>query len=174
MSGSTFSGSLWHAFWVLLPLGIVVFFVCFFSLQKGSHYFFDPKHNVDQKLKDEKGDYEPHSKRYQELAKLAITLSAAAIGFLISIVASDKPIAPVFSQRVQSVAPIVCGFFGFCIATLVLFMVLQSIWYEQYCHSPDHSSYKRWKYALSTSLGWTGLLSFVLGFLWLARNLFRS
>ena len=41
-------------------------------------------------------------------------------------------------------------------------------------HSADHSTYKRWKYAFSTSLGWTGLLSFVLGFLWLARNLFPT
>jgi hypothetical protein len=63
-TGSIFSGSLWHTFWVLLSLGIVVFFVCFFSLQKGSHYFFDPKHNVDPRLKDENGDYENHSKRY--------------------------------------------------------------------------------------------------------------
>jgi len=172
-SAGTFSASLWHALWVLCPLAVVVFLVCFFSLQKGSHYFFDPKHNVDPKLKAENGDYEPHSKRYQELAKLAITLSAAAIAFLISFVASDKPAASAFSQKVQSVAPIVCGFFGSCIATLVLFMVLQAIWYEQYCHSADHSTYKRWKYALSTSLGWTGLLAFVLGFLWLARNLFR-
>ena len=47
-------------------------------------------------------------------------------------------------------------------------------------HAPVSSAidimhpYKRWKYALSNSLGWTGLLSFVLGFLWLARNMFRS
>jgi len=173
MIGKPFNGSIWHALWVLSPLGIVVYTVCFFSLHKGSHYFFDPKHNVDARLKDA-GDYEPHSKRYQDLAKLAITLSGAAIGFLISILASDKPVASAFAQKVQFVAPIVSGFFGSCIALLVLFMVLQSVWYEQYCHSPDHSTYKRWKYALSTSLGWTGLLAFVLGFLWLARNLFRS
>ena len=170
---NTFNGSIWHALWVLLPLGIVVYLACFFSLKKGSHYFFDPKHNVDPRSRDA-GDYESHSKRYQDLAKLAITLSAAAIAFLISIIASDKPVAPAFSQRVQAAAPIVFGFFGSCIAFLVLFMVLQAVWYEQYCHSPDHSTYKRWKYALSTSMGWTGVLSFVLGFLWLARNLFQS
>ena len=174
MVRSTFNGSIWHALWVLSPLAIVMFLLCFFRLKKGSRYFFDPKHNVDQRLKEEHGDYEPHSKRYQELAKLAITLSAAAIAFLISIVASDKPLAPAFTLRIQMVAPIVCGFFGSSIALLVLFMVLQSVWYEEYCHSPDHSTYKRWKYAFSTSLGWTGLLSFVLGFLWLARNLFRT
>src|SRR5689334_15365808 len=110
MPASKFNSSIWNALWVLSPLGIAVFFVCFFSLEKGSHYFFDPKHNVDKRLKDELGDYEPHSNRYQELAKLAITLSAAAIAFLINIVASEKPVLPAFSQRVQLVAPIVCGF----------------------------------------------------------------
>jgi len=169
---SNFNGSFWHALWVLSPLTIVVYLICFFSLKKGCHYFFDPKHNVDPRLKDA-GDYERHSARYQDLAKLAITLSAAAIAFLINILITDKP-PTVFVQRIQQVSPIEFGFFGFCIACLVFFMVLQSIWYEEYSHSPNHSSYKRWKYALSTSLGWTGLLSFVLSFLWLARNLFRS
>ena len=97
-----------------------------FQPEKVATIFFDPKHNVDPRLKDA-GDYEPHSKRYQELAKLAITLSAAAIAFLISIVASDKPVAPAFALKVQLVAPIVCGFFGSSIALLVLFMVLQSV-----------------------------------------------
>lgn len=148
MLWNTFNGSIWHALWVLSPLGIVVYLVSYFNLQMG-YYYFDPKHGLG--MKTDAGDYEPHSQRYQELAKLAITLSAAAIAFLISVVASDKPLSPVFAQKVQLVAPIVCGFFGACIALLVLFMVLQSVWYEEYCHSQDHSSYKRWKYALSTT-----------------------
>ena len=71
----------------------------------------------------------------------------------------------------ERVAPIVLGFFGTSIASLIMFMVLQSYFYEQYCHSPDHSTYTRWKYALSTTLGWTGLIALILGFGWLARNL---
>jgi len=51
-----------------------------FSLKKGHYYFFDPKHNVAPRLRDA-DDYEPHSKRHQDLAKLAIALSAAAIAF---------------------------------------------------------------------------------------------
>jgi hypothetical protein len=70
------------------------------------------------------------------------------------------------------VAPIVCGFFGASIALLVAFMILQAIWYEQYCRSPEHDSYKGWKYAFSISLALVGLIAFALGFLWLAANLF--
>jgi hypothetical protein len=168
-----FNGSISNALWVLLLPGIIVFLCCFFSLKKGCFYLFDPKHNADSRLKDA-GDYASHSQRYQDLAKLAITLSGAAIAFLISVVSSDKPAAPAFTERVRDVAPIVCGFFGSSIALLVAFMVFQALWYEEYCHSPDHSSYKRWKYAVSMTLGFVGLLAFVLGFLWLAPNLFRS
>jgi len=150
------------------------FLVVNFATYMASSAAFTNASGVDGAFPSDAGDYESHSKRYQDLAKLAITLSAAAIAFLISIIASDQPVAPAFAQRAQAAAPIVFGFFGSCIAFLVIFMVLQAVWYEQYCHSPDHSTYKRWKYALSTSIGWTGLLSFVLGFLWLARNLFQS
>jgi hypothetical protein len=138
---------------------------------KGDWYFFDPKHNIDARLKDA-GDFEPHCKRYHDLSKFAITLSGAAMAFLLSTIASDKPVRPEFAQKVRIVAPIVFGFFGCCIAFLVLFMVLQTFWYEEYCHSPDHNTYKRWKFAVNNTFGWIGMLAFAFGFLWLAP-LFR-
>lgn len=168
-----FSSSIWHALCVLLPLGGLIFLWCFCVVfKKGYHYFFDPRHNPDQRLKDENGTFEPHAKRYQDLAKLIIALSAAGIAFIISILASDKSSAPEFAKTIRAVAPIVMGFFGACTALLILFMLLQTYLYEGYCHSADHNTYVRWKYALNVSLGWTGLLSFVLGFGWLAVNLF--
>jgi len=166
---NNFSGSIWHAVLVLLPLWITVFFIARSSLKKGHFYFFDPKHG--QGLNDA-GDFEPHCKRYQDIAKLTITLSAAAIAFLISIQISDKS-PSTFAQKVVHVTPIVVGFFGTCIALMITFMVLQTYWYEQYSHSSTHSTYVRWKYALIVSFGWTGLLAFVLGFAWLAHNLFK-
>lgn len=167
-----FNNSLWNVLWIVSPLGFAVFLGAFFTLKKGHYYFFDPKHNVDERLKDA-GDFEPHSKRYQDCAKLVIALSAAAIAFLINMMSNSKPPLSSFAQRVEAVAPIVVGFFAFSIASLIAFIVLQTVFYEQYCHSPDHSTYKRWKYALSSGLGWTGLISFVLGFIWIARNLFE-
>jgi hypothetical protein len=169
----SFNGSIWNALWVLTPIAVAIYLALFLGL-RGHHYFFDPRHNSDPRLKAEGRDFEPHAKRYQDLAKLGITLSAAGIAFLVGITFTDRPAAsPVLAARIQAVAPIVAGFFGFSIALLVLFMVYQALNYEAYCHSPEHNTYTRWKYALSTCLGYTGLLAFVLGFGWLARNLFR-
>jgi hypothetical protein len=145
--------------------------LAFRSLGKNYSYFFDPKHNIDPKLKDA-GDFEPHSERYQQLAKLGITLSSASIAFLVGLLANDKSQSP-FVQRLAAVAPIAAGFFGTSIALLIFFMLFQTVCYEAYCHSPDHNSYTRRKYAMSYGLGVTGLCSCVIGFTWLAANLFR-
>lgn len=101
-----------------------------------------------------------------------ITLSAGAIAFLINTLVGQKSPLSDFAQRLANCTPIVVGFFGFAIATLIGFMTVQDVWYEEYSHSPDHSTYKAWKYAISTSLGYTGLASFVLGFGWLATSIF--
>jgi len=157
----------------LLPLGSLIFLWFFIAVfKKDNHYFFDPKHNADQRLKDENGTFEPHAKRYQDLAGLIIALSTAGIAFLISILASEKSSAPEFGKTLRAIAPIVIGFFGASTALLISFMLLQTYLYEEYCHSPDHNTYVSWKYALNVTLGWTGLLSFILGFGWLAANLF--
>ncbi len=164
-----FNSSMVNAFWVLLPTGGIFFIFAFWTM-KGPYYFFDPKHNTDPRLKDA-GDFETHSGRYQELAKLLVTLSGAAIAFLITMMVNEKAPTP-FTQRLAAVAPIVVGYFGASIACLILFMLLQTYCYEQYCHSAIHDTYKRWKYALNISLCWTGLFAFVLGFAWLGFNLF--
>jgi hypothetical protein len=164
---------MWHALYIIFPIAIIVYLLNLWSLGKADHYFFDPKHNNDPRLKAAGGDFEPHSKRYQDLAKLAITLSAAALAFLVSVTFSEKPTNPAFAVRIQAVAPIIAGFFGSTIALLVAFMLFQALNYEAYCHSGDHSTYKPWRYALSLALGFTGLVAFVLGFLWLAHSVFR-
>jgi len=169
-----FNHSIWNAFLVLGPIGIVAgVFVMTYAIRKSRFYFhFDPKSNSDKDLKEEKGDFGPHSGRYQDLAKLAITLSVGAIAFLINTQASEKPPLTEFVLKVADVTPIVVGFFGAAIALLIAFMILQTVWYEEYCHSPKHDTYRAWKYALCNVLGWTGLLAFLLGFSWLAVNLF--
>ena len=147
-------------------------FVRFFRLFKGSYHFFDPRHNPDRRLIEEKGTFEPHAKRYQDLAGLIIALSTTGTAFLISILAKDKPSEPGFAQAIRGVAPIVIGFFGACTGLLIFFILLQTYFYEEYCHSAEHNTYVPWKYALNATLGWTGLFSFVIGFVWLAVNLF--
>jgi hypothetical protein len=172
MTIKTFSGSIWHALWVLALPAAVVFGLAFRSVKKWSHFYFDPKHNRDVELKKEGGEFGPHMQRYQDLSKFAITLSAGATAFLINTLINQKPPIPAVTQRAIDCAPIVVGYFGITIATLIIFMLVQDLWYEEYCHSPKHNTYKAWKYATSYSLGFTGLVSFVLGFGWLALGLF--
>jgi len=169
-----FNSSIWHALWVLGPLAIGVFSISFYALRKGHFYLFDPKHNVDTRL-SAAGDFGPHAQRYQDLAKLIITLSVGAVAFILNMLTTrnKNDYSPFVVNFIQA-APVIVGFFGCCIALLIGFMVTQSYWYEQYCHSPTHSTYTRTKYAISMSFGWTGLLSFILGFGWLAANIFRG
>jgi hypothetical protein len=171
-----FNRSVWHAFWILGPFvaGAVILLWTFAYRKRNYFFHFDPKNNDHQRLKDEKGDFNSHSGRYQDLAKLVITLSVGAIAFLINTIAGQKPPLTAFDQRLVDVAPIVVGFFGMSIALCIAFMLLQTVWYEEYSHNASHSTYRAWKYALCNVLGWTGLIAFVLGFVWLAANLFRQ
>jgi hypothetical protein len=170
-----FNHCVWNAFWILAPLGALAFTLAFRSVvhrKDGYYYFFDAKHNSSEKLQREGGDFGPHSERYSGLAKLIITLSTGSIAFLISTLANEKePISPVMAA-LSSAAPIVVGFLGTSAALLVLFMSFQAVWYEEYCHHENHSTYNRWKYAICLTLGWTGLVSFGVGVFWLAANLF--
>jgi hypothetical protein len=168
-----FNRSIWDALWIISPVSFVVYLAMFFSITKKDHYYlFDPKHIPGNSFKD-RGDFEPHARRYQDLAKLVITLSAAAIAFLINVLVTKQPATGMIS-KIEWSAPIVVGFFGFAIASLIGFLLSQTIWYEEYCHSAEHKSYVRWKYAASQCLGWSGLLAFILGFGWLARNIFST
>src|SRR5438270_534473 len=102
-----FNGSIWHSLYILVPLGLLVYVIAFSTLG-GRWYHFDPRHFNDSL----DGDFEPHAKRYQDLAKLVITLSAAAIGFLIHAAISSDP----QTVRLRATVPIVVGFFGASIA----------------------------------------------------------
>lgn len=130
--------------------------------------YFDPKHN--EGFPADAGDFAPHWARYESLAKLVITLSAGAIAFLINLEANST--LNDFTRKVFNVSPIVVGFFGASIFFLILFLLWMTYCYEEYCHRAEHDSYRNWKFALSISFGWMGFLAFILGFIWLAQNLF--
>jgi len=165
-----FNKHIWHALWILAGPIIVIFGLAFLRVRPYAHYFFDPKHNKG--ASPDAGDFSPHLQRYTDLAKLAITLSAAAIAFLINTLINQKPPVTEFAQKVTDNTPIIVGFFGSAIALLIAFLVTITYLYEDYCHSVDHTSYKPWKYATCTSLAWNGVLAFVFAFGWLAVNLF--
>jgi hypothetical protein len=168
-----FNSSVWHSLWVLcVPgMGAFVWVVYEAVARKQWYYFFDPKHNSDPRLADA-GDFLPLWGRYEGLAKLAITLSAGAIAFLISTLANQHDAQGDFGRKVAAVAPIVVGYFGSAVLFLILFLLWLTYCYESYCHSAAHDTYRAWKYALTQCLGWMGFLAFVLGFAWIAANLF--
>jgi hypothetical protein len=170
-----FNSSVWHAFIVLCPFGGGMFAFVIYKARrfKNWHHFFDPKHNADSRLKNEGGDFSPHWSHYEGLAKLAITLSAGAVAFLINTLANEKSPISQFGERLTSVAPIVVGFFGASILLLILFLLWMAYCYEDYCHTPGHDSYSAWKYAVTVSLGVMGFISFICGFGWLGVNLFK-
>jgi len=169
----SFNSSIWHAFWVLSVPGVGVFTWIIYKAvaRKRWFHFFDPKHNTDKRLADA-GDFLPHWDHYEGLAKLSITLSAGAIAFLISTLVGQKDTPSDFARRIADVAPIVVGYFGAAIFFLILFLLWMTYCYEEYCHSPVHDTYRAWKYAITQSLGWIGFISFILGFGWIAANLF--
>jgi len=171
MSLKGFNHSVWNALLVLALPSVAIFLYLFLSLD-GHHWFFDAKHNSDIGLQKEQGDFGPHSGRYSGLAKLLTTLSAGVIAFLVNTLANGKSSPSPIFIKVESTAPIVIGFFGSAMAILILFMALQAAWYEEYCHSPNHDTYTKWKYALCNTLGIVGLLAFAVGVIWFAQNLF--
>jgi len=170
-----FNSSVWNAFLVLSPFGIGMYIFIFVKLRRSKQrfHFFDAKHNLDSRLKEEGGEFADHWSHYESLAKLAITLSAGAVAYLINTIANQKPPFIPFSQKLTDVAPIVVGFFGASILFLIMFLLWMAFWYEDYCHHAEHNSYRAWKYALSVSLGLMGYISFVFGFGWLGANLFQ-
>ena len=139
---------------------------------KSWFHLFDPKHNLNALLQKEGGEFGPHWTHYEGLAKLSITLSAGALAFLINIMVNQKPPFSVLAQKTAEVAPIVVGFFGTAIFLLIAFLLWMTYCYEEYCHSPNHDTYRAWKYCITQTLGIIGFLSFLLGFGWLGVNLF--
>jgi hypothetical protein len=165
-----FNSSIWHAFAITAILSIVIYVVTYNSLD-GDFYFFDPRHNPDERLSDA-GDFEPHSKRYQDLARLLITLSLGAIAFLINTLSKADAPHTSFISKIEAVTPIVVGFFGSSIVLFISFLFMQALYYEDYCHSAEHNTYRRWKYALCLAAASSATISFALGLAWLAINLF--
>jgi len=169
-----FNSSVWHSLLVLSPFGAGMFVFVIYKACRYQrwHHFFDAKHNDDPGLKLEGGDFSQHWTHYEALAKLVITLSAGALAFLISTIANQKLPLSQFDLRVTTVAPIVVGFFGSSIFFLISFLVWMAFWYEDYCHTTEHNTYKAWKYAVTQALGVMGYIAFVCGFGWLGVNLF--
>jgi hypothetical protein len=136
---------------------------------------------------DKPGAFEPHIKRYQELARLVLTLATASAAFLIGLVINppERHAPSDAAAKLLNAAPQAILFLCATAFFLLLFMTLLNFFYENYSHfhylPETHTEkkrgtgeYRRWKYALVLSLGYSGLLGFFSAYAWLAHSLFRD
>ena len=147
---------------------VPVFLVITFTGPKG--HLMDPGDKV--------GSFEPHIKRYLDLARLVLTLAAASIAFLFNLIVTRT--TPISREYLLSVPPRAVLYLCATILFLLLFMTLLTLFYEKYSHfhylPRNHSEsqcgqYKRWKYALVNACGYTGLALFFVAYLRLALSL---
>jgi hypothetical protein len=155
---------------VSVGLGFLITFAAFYSLGRynlrgGGSYHFDPGGKA--------GEFEPHSKRYQDIARLVITLSTASaafvFNFLINIPAKGSDRNP-YSFLIEGAAKVSIASFAVSVICLLTFMILQTYLYEVYSH--NQAAYTAHRYAASMSFGFTGLVWFLAGYGWLAWALF--
>jgi hypothetical protein len=150
-----------------LTAWIVIWILAWLVLGKGSYLLG---------ALGEKGGFEPHLKRYQDLAKLIITLATASTAFLFGFL-MNRPADPkaqnVYAAVLEGAFPLAMCSLCACIFLLLIFMLGQTYIYEAYCHLiPERRNiYKGWLYALQVSVGWAGFLSLLLAHSYLAIKL---
>jgi hypothetical protein len=160
-----------------LSIGASVFAVAFLL-----SYWPRRKKTFDFDVRGEFGAFEPHAKRYQDLAKLILTLSTASIAFvvnfLVGLTADAKTRSP-YSLRLEAASPWVIAFLCLSTVSLLLFLLFENLFYEDYVHSkytrnPSDSkeTYTGRRYALNLTFAWTGLLWFFVAYMILAYRLF--
>jgi hypothetical protein len=115
------------------------------------NYFLDPN--------GEKSAFEPFLAKYLKLAETMIGLATGSIVLLIGSSALHGELGHVPKSYASPL---------FMLAISVLYGLLFSAWmtfhYENYQHDKKHS---RRDYALSETLGFSGILCFIVGYMWL-------
>jgi hypothetical protein len=104
--------------------------------------------------------FEPHLKRYQDLAKLILALSAATIAFLFNFLASipDEPEARgAYNRALEDASPFALGFLCLSVFYALSFIFWQTFQYETYEHSEEGETYTGNKYATTVAFGYSCL-----------------
>jgi hypothetical protein len=161
------------AFSIAMVVFVVAFLICYWPRRKKT-FDFDAG--------GEFGAFEPHAKRYQDLAKLVLTLSTASTAFLANFLVSlsaDLKTRNPYSLRLEAASPWVIAFLCLSAVSLLLFMLFENLFYEDYVHCrytrqpcDSKETYTGARYALNLTFGWTGLLWFLVAYATLAYQLF--
>jgi hypothetical protein len=157
---------------IALAVDCVAFFICYWP-RRARTFNFDPR--------EEFGAFESHAKRYQDLAKLVLTLATASIAFLVNFLVNLNPSGnrSAYSMRLEAASPWVISFLCISAVSLLLFLLFENLFYEDYVHSkytsnPNDSreTYTGARYAMNLTFGWTGLLWFFMAYAIVAYRLF--
>jgi hypothetical protein len=124
------------------------------------------------------GAFEDHLKRYQNLAQLVVTLSAATVAFLINAlvgISADKS-PTLYTKRLESASVWTLPLLGFSIMFALLFILLENMSYERYSHrvTECNSPYTRSRYATNSAFGHSSLVLFVLSYAILAYRILHG
>jgi hypothetical protein len=165
-------------FWVLcvvsLPLFIGIYSCRNFKRRfPGSNVSFDPVEAAPSTKKIVSGGFETHIQRYQDLAKLLLTLAAATIAFLVNFL-TGIPVdgkRSVYSLRLEKVCPSAITLLGVCAVCAILFLLSENYAYETYCHDEQRDSYTPAWYGFNLALGFSGFLFFLAAYAWLAYRI---
>src|SRR5664280_1023260 len=113
-----------HQLVVTSAIGITLFIVAYlfcYLPRRGKTFAFD--------VSGQYGAFEQHAKRYQELAKLILTLSTASIAFLVNFLVNLSPDANkrgIYSFRLENASPGVIGFLYLRRISMLLFLLFEN------------------------------------------------
>ena len=165
---------LWALAVVALPLLIGIYSCRSFKRRfPGSNVSFDPVEAAPSAKKIVSGGFETHIQRYQDLAKLLLTLAAATIAFLVNFL-TGIPVdgkRSVYSLRLERVCPSAIALLGVCAVCAILFLLSENYAYETYCHDEQRDSYTPAWYGFNLALGFSGFLFFLAAYAWLAYRI---
>lgn len=136
------------------------------------HFHMDPV-RADESVGEVLGGFEPHLKRYQELAQLILTLATATVAFLVNFLvglrADEK--RSIYSLRLESACPSGITFLGFSALFAIIFVLRENQTYEGYCHTPMRNTYTPASYAINFALGYSCIIWFFAAYVFLAYRL---
>lgn len=145
---------------------LLLYLLARYNLRGAAAYHFDPG--------GKPGEFEPHAKRYQEIARLVITLSTASaafiFNFMVNIPSKGIERGP-YSFAIDAAGKLAIASFAASVFSLLAFMILQTYLYEVYRHR--QGNYTAHRYAASMSFGFSGLFWFLAGYGWLAWAIFK-
>jgi hypothetical protein len=142
-----------------IAVGIGLFFILWLIIEWGEKreaFHFDPH--------GEKGTFEPLLANYLDIAKVVIGLASGSIVLLVGSTAFRS------AGRLPASFASPLFLLAFSILYGVVFMAFMMLQYEGYRHREGDSTYSRRRYALNQAFGFSCLLCFCIGYLWLIVN----